>query len=99
MTVKVFRGFDGRNSLPMNSPYSGSIRMWSVASGAGAYSHGFSPDASPHEAGAGLDSGFLVRVISFLFPPLPGPAPVAPPPPPLAFRRPPRAASRRWRGT
>jgi hypothetical protein len=36
MTVKVLRGFDGTNSLPMKSPYSGSMRTWSVASGAGA---------------------------------------------------------------
>ena len=27
MTVNVLRGFDGRNSLPMKRPYSGSIRM------------------------------------------------------------------------
>ena len=64
MTVNVLRGFDGRNSLPMKSPYSGSMRMWSVASGAGAYSHGFSPAARPHEAGAGRLSGFLVSVIA-----------------------------------
>jgi hypothetical protein len=50
--------------LPMKRPYSGSMWMWSVASGAGAYSHGLWPGAvSPHEFGAGRDSGFLVRVI------------------------------------
>jgi hypothetical protein len=62
--MNVFRGFAGRNSLPMKSPYSGWMVMWSVASGAGAYSHGFSPDARPHEAGAGRPSGFLVSVIA-----------------------------------
>ena len=47
----------------MKSPYSGRIGMWSVASGAGAYSHGTLPRAArPHEAGAGLVSGFLVSV-------------------------------------
>src|SRR5687768_7294273 len=64
MTVKVLRGFDGRNSFPMKRPYSGSMWTWSVASGAGAYSHGFSPEARPHDAAAGRVSGFLVSVIA-----------------------------------
>src|SRR5688572_6224253 len=70
MTVNVLRGFDGANSLPMKSPYSGSMWMWSVASGAGAYSHGTSPPAArPHEFGAGRDSGFLVSVIASIIAP------------------------------
>jgi hypothetical protein len=65
MTVNVLCGFDGLNWLPMNSPYSRSMRMWSVASGAAAYSHGTSaPEARPHELAAGRVSGFLVRVIA-----------------------------------
>src|SRR4029079_10104928 len=63
MTVKVARGRLGLNSLSMKSPYSGRIVMWSVASGAGAYSHDAFPRAArPHDAGAGLVSGFLVSV-------------------------------------
>src|SRR6187402_2713714 len=63
MTVKVARGRLGLNSLSMNRPYSDWIVMWSVASGAAAYSQGtLPPAASPHEAGAGLVSGFLVSV-------------------------------------
>ena len=36
--------------------------MWSVASGAAAYSHGMPRVDRPHEAGAGRVSGFLVSV-------------------------------------
>src|SRR5437870_11355011 len=38
--------------------------MWSVASGAGAYSHGTPRAVSPQVAGAGWVSGFLVSVMT-----------------------------------
>ena len=70
MTVNVLWGFEGRNWLAMNSPYSRSMWMWSVASGAAAYSHGtFGPEDRPHELAAGRVSGFLVSVISSIIAP------------------------------
>ncbi len=63
ITSNVAFGFAGLKRLSMNSPYSRSIRTWSVDSGAAAYSHGTPRAAMPHEAGAGFVSGFLVIAI------------------------------------
>src|SRR6266545_5407424 len=64
MTSKVAFGRDGPNLLPMKRPYSRRISMWSVDSGAAAYSQGTPRFESPHEAGAGRLSGFLVSVMT-----------------------------------
>src|SRR5439155_2570796 len=68
MTWKVFLGRAGMNSLSMKRPYSGRIWTWSVASGAGAYSHGTpAREAIPHEAVGRLGgrlSAFLVSVMT-----------------------------------
>src|SRR5438552_3615776 len=62
ITSKVAFGRDGAKALSMKRPYSRRIWMWSVDSGADAYSHGIPRFERPHEAGAGRLSGFLVRV-------------------------------------
>src|SRR5438128_913225 len=68
MTWKVFLGRAGVNSLSMKRPYSGRIWTWSVASGAGAYSHGTpAREDIPHEAVGRLGgrlSAFLVSVMT-----------------------------------
>ncbi len=62
ITSKVARGLLRTHSLLMKRPYSRRMSMWSVDSGAAAYSQGMPRFERPHEAGAGRLSGFLTRV-------------------------------------